>query len=353
LATYTVRKLALAVSLGAAFACGNNNNPTVGNTSTALEFCNTVSNILDDKFTSCQGATPDFIALQKKLATTNCQAVAKEVTSGRVGYDSGHGAVCATELHGLSCAAFFARQNCGDGLLKESDACEKAIPGKVATGGQCYDSSNCAAGFCNGGVTGGACPGTCVPYATVGQDCGNTMCDPSLECELEGATRVCKSKGRESGACPCEDGLYCDKSGPTPTCKAPKTSGSCSSLWDCAIGFACAGDDSAGSSFSCQAMGKAGDACTPIQFGDDRCAPGLHCNPGTSTCGLMPKAGEPCAFQQGTMPCLDGVCDELGTKQCKGFKDDGQACIDSSECRGLCDASSKCSGSVGLACAAP
>jgi hypothetical protein len=272
-------------------------------------FCQTEA---QDSF-ACAGAPPQAVAAI--LAVINpCQGIPTLLDSGHLVFDPKAAGACLSELKSPSCGA-------------GTPDCPKAYIGTVPAGGACYPLflglDACAPGSqC---VTDTSCPGTCVPYAQLGEACdtmtltGMPACDPPLECD----NNVCAVSttlplGAGDSCLPtdlCPAGYGCVSG----TCQAI-TSGPCTGALDCSLD--CVGAIFPSTPGICQPWKMLGEACTP---GQRECTSGTYC--GTdNTCILSPAVGESCAGNVGEgTSCLNGFCEQTGFT-CVAFLQAGDSC---------------------------
>lgn len=243
-------------------------------------------------------------------------------------------------FHGGSveaCLSSFGSIGCGD-LEEAPEGCASLFEGRVADGGSCLWDEECASGSCANDV---ACPGTCVPRAAEGGDCGSTHCERGLSC----VGGVCMRRSLEGEACLgaddkiCATGLECVEGTPDTegTCQpAPSTLAGLGEPCEfpsrmCEAGLSCA---YAGGNFECRAQVERDGACS-VAF-PDQCPSGQACATGdgpTGTCTDLAAAGEPCASARdclGALVCLDSA--EGDSKTCQERARIGAACVDNNGC---------------------
>lgn len=284
-----------------------------------LTACNAVWTGMRNLMATCLHANPSYLASAPAFGAIPCDEWNREIPS-LMTYDPAQGAACVTGMGALTCADMF-----GQGGVALPAACSGSITGTVGTGGTCYDSENCQAGFCTTDFI-STCPGTCQPFAQLSGSCANAQCATGLTCDAG----TCQTAADVNGACPCRDGLWCDSSGGLPgVCKAPQTSGACNTqnLDQCAAGYVCVGTPST----TCQPMVGLGGDCTA---GDSLCGLGYLC--AANTCVSWPDVGADCST---TGVCIGGYCDFLGTQKCVAYKGLGASCASDLEC-----ASGSCNG---------
>ncbi len=208
---------------------------------------------------SCQAAAPDDSALTAEAA-------------GRLAFDSKLAQRCLMLDDARGCSA--------DAHRAYEAECGSVFVGRVAVGGACMESGECAGGGdCE--VTASGTAGNCLAALAVGQRCDpeadhcghSAACDPiSMLCAADGAATL----GALGDACQvdlfgdtdCALGLYCDDSLTTPSCATPLAAGAdCATLFACADSLSCAGltiDASSGAVTSdgkCSPFADVGGAC--------------------------------------------------------------------------------------------
>jgi len=290
--------------------------------------CNGLFDKLTSLFVTCLHANP--LAVDQLIGSNQfCADRQREIDAGLMTYSATQGAVCQSAIAALDCSVLS-----GGFGSAAPPACQATLTGTVAQGGTCWDSSNCAAGYCTWDLLTGTCPGTCQPFTAAGAACSDDTCGP----DLGAAQPTCKLLSGTGGACPCQDALYCDTSGATATCRPFLATGAtCTSFGaPCNLLTTCGGSPS-----TCQAYVGAGATCDPT---DSQCGIGYDCT-GTSTftCTSLPALGDACDFQ-----CLRSWCDFLSpTPTCHALLADGATCNPDyfgADClSGSCNASQKCS----------
>jgi len=197
------------------------------------------------------------------------------IRAGRLSINSGAANQCLGLIRASTCST-------SSFLFGFSSTCQQVYQGRVAPGGQCSASVECAGGTCAFTTPGGnSCNGICVAWAAEGQSCATAGCDPSRHfCD---ASRVCRARGNIGAACrpssfgsgECIDGLGCTSAG---ICARPGSGGEACASGLCAKGFHCVGT---GTSSVCAADVRHGDTCPdPLACPDgDRC---VGTAPGTS-----------------------------------------------------------------------
>ncbi len=278
-----------------------------GGQTTFDALCSGANTTVTGLLTTCAKANPDLIsslgAQFGDAGLLDCTSTQRDITAGRITFDSAKGSACVSAYGALSCSDLAA------GALPT--ACDQVLVGTVANGGACYVDDECAAGWCDASST--ACPGTCVAFAQVNESCASATCAAGLECDGS----VCKTPSAAGGACPCLGNLWCDTSNGAPgTCRATQTSGDCTpGSGACAYGHVCAGTPS-----TCQALVGLGGDCTA---GSELCGLGYTCDATTLKCVSWPKLGEDCT----SIPtCIGSYCDAAGTGKCLAYKALGAQC---------------------------
>ena len=336
------------VGTGPASAASNAVTPAAAGSFSGI--CQSLFNAQIDLLTSCFHANPAFVNWQVATQQGLCAAFDAEIAAGRIHYDATQGQACSAALQGLGCAQVSQANG-----LDTPAACQASLVGQVATGGTCYVSNDCATGFCTWDLPSGTCPGTCQPYAGLGQDCAASLCAPGQLCHYDETLlrSVCATQATAAGGpCPCAWNLWCDPSGATPTCRAMLAQGaSCDANLDhCATGLVCLGTPP-----TCRAMVGGGSACTPGS-GIGECGFGYRCDDGTSKCVSWPVLGESCLdFPQ----CLASFCNAQAnptSPTCQPLLADGATCDPGAfggDCAsGFCNGSARCAPGSNAICSA-
>ena len=273
-----------------------------------LTVCNALFDKMGSLMTTCLHANPGFMGFIETIVApmrASCPDLQKEIDAGLIAFTPAQAAACASAIEALTCDSLS-----GTGGVSIPAACESAMVGTVATGGTCYSSNDCAAGYCTWDLLTGTCPGTCQPFAALGQPCSvPEMCASGQVCDAG----TCKAPSAVGGDCPCLGNLWCDGSN---VCRAYATAGSScvASNVECNIFTICAGSPA-----TCQSYVGLGATCDPA---DSVCGFGYDCDAGTSKCVSWPVVGQACP--DGI--CLTGYCDVLGGLVCADKKADGATC---------------------------
>ena len=212
---------------------------------------------------------------------------------------------------------------CPDGWICNGDGeCEFDCPEKDCTGKACGEDNNC------GEPCDGPCPGL------------NEACNDTFICE-------CAGDFCDGACCPVNNVCYLDACCEVDTCESlGYDCGAhyigCGTFTDCG---SCGDDAICNTAFECE--------CENVQCGDECCAPGLICDPATTTCkppcspsclgipcGDTNECGEECAG-----PCAQNEqCNQVGP----GDYECGCALV---ECAGACCGQGEvCLGGLCLAC---
>jgi len=316
-----MRRLPVVAAL-LALACGNGSAPP--SPPSFLELCRAARSSGVDRYANCMHANPAAF----RTGPDVCGEVQKMIDGGTVGYDASRADGCLAALRAATCADLLA--------AFEPAACTGLLTGRVASGAPCHMSEECAAGYCTSEYT-SSCPGTCRPLVALGGDCTSDPCAEGLDCGGTGMTPTCQPLGGLNAPCPCQDAYWCDFSGGPPgVCRAPKTSGPCWYLYECAfgLGYTCAG---AAPLANPPVLG----ACVATVGGGAACGPAVPCGLGYTctgpaagplTCNSWPAVDAPCDPLQPTQ-CLQGYCDAtLAQPKCARLKAGGDACVSGLEC---------------------
>lgn len=233
--------------------------------------------------------------------------------------------------------------------------CEDALEGKVASGGNCNASSECAgADFC--AFEGSTCPGVCTQPKSENSLCeSDDHCQDGLTCQFDAmGERLCRKPAAAGEACDgasgpdCEAGLACiGAMGATSgTCKTfaqiqTKGLGDACNLDAgelCQEGLSCAVDQlGMPATFKCVGASATGAACRPGV--PDPCPADEYCDVDQMSmnidgiCHKLPTDGQPCvepAIPFGPICAQSHTCD--GTKTCKARQQVGGACVEDEIC---------------------
>lgn len=298
-----------------------------------LPICNALFDKMLGLMATCFHANPAFINSFNGPMQASCADLQKEITAGLISFNASQGAACASAVDGLTCASLT-----GAVGVPVPAACQAALVGTVAANGTCYSSDDCASGYCTWDLAAGTCPGTCKPFAALGQPCSvQQMCADGQACDGAGGAMTCKARSGVGGTCPCQDNLWCDSS---EVCRAYAATGSscAAATVQCNPFSTCAGTPR-----TCRAFVGLGEACDPAE---SVCGLGYGCDSATSKCVSWPSVGQACP----NFLCVDGYCDFMAASPvCKARLADGATCnpaLMGMDCRSLgCNASSKCEAS--------
>ncbi len=243
------------------------------------------------------------------------------IDAGKVHYDGDKLGECYGDFGDQSCD-----RTSEDARAPNGKACDEAITGTVGAGGVCAISEECISrecdvpdcpdACCQGTCTGDTPPptrvalgGTCIESS----DCARGYCDIASTCvALKAAGTSCSSISE------CDYGLAC--AGTMRTCKALPTLGEACPDSACRdLGTYC------NASMICAKVGLPGDAC--VTRAD--CSAAYVCDP-TSHCALGPREGEACS---NTLRCSQyGNFCNTATMTCKPRQADGATCSSDSQC---------------------
>ncbi|GMV13270.1 MAG: hypothetical protein AMXMBFR56_14940 [Polyangiaceae bacterium] len=247
---------------------------------------------------------------EERVKNAEIGQLAAAVASGKVKYDGAMAAKCLEDIAARSCAELANRL---------SDNCDAAAEGSAAVGEDCsYDLDCKGTAFCK---LDGACPGKCTERLAAGGACKqDDDCQDGLVCG--DATQACVKPGAVGE--PCGGGVQ-PECGPTLFCvgddDAAKQAGTCKALTEV---FA----------------GKAGDTCA---FQDGTlCATDLSCvhdapPPASGKCAARVGSGAACKRLAVPSMCPIGeYCDGAALDgTCKALPGPGQPCVkvlDSDHC---------------------
>ncbi len=323
---------------------------------TVEQTCAQVVAELSAKQATCQGVAPEFVAAVTATDTT-CAEMSKSVAAGRAKFDASKAQACIDSVKNSSCA------DLANGVMDApNSACNQAVAGQVANGGNCFSGNDCSPGsFCD--KSNNQCPGKCTAKVAINGDCSaGQSCVVGSSCIFNsaGSAAKCVSNVGANQPCgssvaDCQGGLSCQGASGSRTCQAPPTSGSCK-FGTCAPGFACPGAGIMGGQGTCTPAKAVGAACT---VGQNECILGSTCVGGT--CKIA-KVGDACGVigsgNSGEFAlCAEGWCNwNPGAGQfagtCQPLKAVGADCGGSEECAGggSCDPNT---GKCVAACLAP
>jgi hypothetical protein len=280
---------------------------------------------------------------EKTLAEGSMQYLDESVSAGLVVYTASEMQDCLDAIDALGCEVETTRWPA---------ACQLAVTGTVAEGGDCTIDEDCQGkAFCEKGPA--TCPGVCSPLLAENATCNdNRECDDGLVC-FEGS---CEAPGVAADSCgtglpECKAGFECRRVDPAVAgvseCKAiatvhTKTLGqACNVNGDlCISGLVCA-STGAGSAGECEELADIGGDCK--RSAPNQCQVSQYCNavdPGdVGTCLEQPLNGEACLTGRSQV-CADGhVCvDEGASDVCRPVNDAGEACATDAQCySGICN----------------
>jgi hypothetical protein len=263
-----------------------------------------------------------------------------------------------------ACNARFLADPCGFGfflftpdIFQVLAYCPGTITRQLTAGAPCVSSGECVQGlYCK---KDSGCPGSCTPFAKVGESCaGNALCDPQLLCTsgfTGPLTDICELPKKAGDSC---DTGTC---GSTENCPADPTLCSNANLWcdstsktckpGVGEGAACGPPSDAGTTagaIACSSnlwcdqvfLGKPGICRTAGGVGapcsDLGCSRGLHCagyvplgaGATLGQCVGPSSAGGPCTSSS---DCQGGVY--CGNRTCGGGKSFGAMCQQDTDCQ--------------------
>jgi hypothetical protein len=283
------------------------------------------------------------VLYEKTLAEGPMQYLADAVSAGRVAYDASLVKGCLDAIAALGCEAETTRWPA---------ACQLAVAGTVAEGGDCALDEDCAGkAFCEKGPA--QCPGSCSALLAAGATCSDDReCDDGLVC----FESKCAALGVAGDACgtglpACKAGFDCRPDGGANKCKAigavriKQLNEACDINGDlCVAGLVCA-STGVGTAGVCEEQADSGGACK--RSVPNQCPVFQYCGtdvPGVvDVCLERPRNGEPCLNRR--QACADGhVCVTEGASDvCRPINDAGEACTTDPQCySGLCGSSDRC-----------
>jgi hypothetical protein len=307
--------------------------------------CGLYQKCLGDLYAIFLGAEDCVTVTERRVENGELAQLEAAVSAGEVKYDGLAARACLDEIAARSCDAL---------LERETEACDKAVEGNVAAGGECDFDFQCQGqAFCK--ITGSACPGACTNRQPAGSSCtDDDHCADGLVCSEQ--TSACTAPAGETEACegasapPCAPGLLCI--GEDETAGTPGSCKTASSVFVAAVGEACSFqtgplcvssaactiDDLATLSGTCAAKAASGAACKrasiPAQCPDDQYCEGSGANP-DGICTALPGDGQPCVEVLGEQRCAAYARCENGT--CRNMQTNGGACATGAVCySGVC-----------------
>jgi hypothetical protein len=246
------------------------------------------------------------------------------VAAGRIAYDGQKAKACVDDINGLS--------SCNRSVVRAPGAlpaCQQALVGLVAAGGDCFFNEECVGDGTGPGTCQSAsgcdswrqcCPGTCLaatPTVPAGGDCGGgptVRCATGTTCVyLPGqSTTSCQplvaTAGASCATVACVGSLYCDPV--TSTCQRPAPEGGACNP---ALNDTDCDDprDRCDSTSVCLPRIAVGASCSA----DGTCVRWASCDTNLHTCVQLPGLGEPCLAPPG-LQCLGGASCDPATQTC-------------------------------------
>lgn len=299
----------------------------------ALEACEGVqllTNTLDGQ--DCAEVTGNVFTARRG------DALADSVADGRIVFDASRMAACLSAIESQGCEVQISRRPA---------ACEEAIEGKVALGGDCVINEDCA-GTTTYCAPQAQCPGQCQALLNSGMPCTNSdQCANGTACEFIDGVRQCTTQGTAGQECniasrpTCRRGFTCTPNpGDNDTCKsnsivyglqAGQTCAPPGSM--CEPGLACTLQPN--NVTICAPIADSGGACFRAQ--PTHCPPDQFCNAATGMEGVcvdLPGDNEACrdrAPECGAGLTCVGATDQ-STGFCRFVGENGDGCSEPSEC---------------------
>jgi hypothetical protein len=222
-----------------------------------------------------------------------------------------------------SCGAAMGAGACSDLFDGVPPAACTGIPGTLAVGAACGESTQCASLDCRK-ASGSYC-GTCATAAAAGQSCSSTDCAPGLQCMSDHVCRALVAAGASCSATQhCQYPLVC-KSG---TCSLPDQAGTAcvttDATCDATQGLVCDGATKQCASVS---VASPGATCGVVSNSAYVCGGGAICKFASSTSStgscIAPAAdGASCndsagPWCEGPALCTSGACQVPNPNTCK------------------------------------
>lgn len=351
-----IQTIGLTAALAAlAAGCGDDGETTPGPTGITLEelpakyaeaFC--------DAIRSCSGLFGEVIGesgceaeLEKQLTDTFIPQVEGYIAGGTVAYHADQVQACLDAFKASGCEVL---------MGVAPSVCENAIEGKVARGGDCDASTECAGDdFC--AFDASTCPGVCTQPKSEGSACdADDNCQDGLTCQFGSmpGEDTCRKPATAGQACDgesapsCEAGLACvgamfPASGTCKTYDQIQIKGlgeACD--FDagelCQEGLSCSVDQlSMTPTFKCVGASATGAACRPgipdPCPADEYCDADLMSGSADGICHKLPTDGQACVESPipfGPVCATAHTCD--GTKTCRARQLIGGACVEDGIC---------------------
>lgn len=319
--TRTLSHLLLATLVLGAIGCGRGGrNDPPSASATYDDFVKDITDTTCERVFQCPEKAPGLVFYLGRFENeSECKIVLNEaskadesteqirlaVEQGRIEYNGDQAEEClqalSAELDGARCAANFDTD--------DIPACDSVFVGKVAAGGDCAITAECANGLFCEAVSSQACGGRCQALSAEGEGCGsnaapcdddttclipegqgtgmcvadhsianNEYCSDTAQCDRNSicAGNRCRAKQdanvvMENDNCDldlsdiCQPGLVCTDLNlifQQGTCKPPGGQGApCYLLTECAVGFTCR-DATVFNRGSCEPVGMEGDECS-------------------------------------------------------------------------------------------
>ncbi len=279
---------------------------------------------LEAKALECLGF--DFGAYEWNEMNAVAASVQSAVDAGRLAYDPSAQATCLASIAATTCLQMLHYVDPGECLVS-------AFSGRVAQGGHCSESVECADGYC--GYPEGTCPGTCAPRAQLNGACtDNDQCAAGLVCsnfQCSAVTVVADGATCDGAALICAATSDCKWGFPSKCVPLGSAGSPCFAASDCIASLTC---------------NEATTTCTQYAARNEPCGSTAGCNRYTDyctqggICGALPALGESCAYSG---RCTwDYWCDtSLAVPTCVAYPTVGQPCTGTSYCQGqaYCDRS--------------
>jgi hypothetical protein len=371
-----IRTIWLTAALAAlAAGCGDDGGETTpGPTGISLEeLPPKYAEVLCDALRDCSGLFGEIIGesgceaeFEKQLTDTFIPQVEGYLADKTVVYHADKVQACLDAIKAGGCDVL-------NGVSPA--ACEDAIEGTVASGGDCDATTECAGSdFC--AFESSSCPGKCTALKSEGSPCdGEDNCQDGLTCQSGSMPdqRTCRKPAASGEACDgasapdCEAGLACIGA-------MGSTSGSCKSFDQiqtkglgevcdfekgelCQEGLSCSIEQvSATPTFKCVGASATGAACRPgipdPCPADEYCDADLMTGSADGICHKLPTDGQACVDTPvpfGPLCATAHVCD--GTQTCRARQTIGGACVEDGICYSETCESGKCAAPP--ACDAP
>lgn len=278
-----------------------------GTTDLTIEtFAQTYDAAFCDYLVRCN-AMPDLATCKRVVGPDpNLIQALNSTLYGNLSFDEAGAGECIDAVKSATCASV-------SGFGKAiREVCGKAFANKGKAQTPCFVDLECEDGLecdTDPACKDACCPGKCSNSQTgvpIGDDCSMAPCVADAFCSMEGMMRTCKKRAEASERCnnaaECADGLTCDNGSKT-----------------------------------CFKQSRTGQQCNPDLANNPCLNANEVCDPASSRCANLPKAGQACVASGPMMNscssyavCVDGTCQK---KPDVGDPCPGGGCIGNLQCQ--------------------